>query len=304
MRNLFKQAHGDVATQFSTETEVRLDTSMIKKFMVAGTVAFGILAGGAQQAHADDLTYGRIIGGAAGALIGGMATKHVRDGSVRASAMVMTGAIGSMVGEHVARPTEPQQPQQRVVYQNNYPQQQPQPVYQNSPQQRPAYQQNTYRQPEPVGAVRNSGPLMFTGDQLDMPPVITAALARTNTALVASGDAPMSNDPVATSRLAKATDHLLSSAGIFAARKDKWDDAATLVGAEGDAARARAAEGLGKARSGVEQATKEWAQVRNVFAERGLDVSRVDDAVRERLANLKEADRYEYRTTQQPAYRY
>jgi hypothetical protein len=317
MKNLFRAAHADVATQLSTDNDTRFDASVVKRLMGAMLMTATLV--GATAAHADNGTmFGQIFGAAIGAAVGAKATQHVQDNVVKYGLITAVGAVGSYAGGEMGkridgspdqRQGQQQQQVSRPMQQTNYETRNDQ-GYQQQGYQQQGYPQQAYPQPPARNDSRSAqegwqyrgqsqdGPTVFSGDAAGMPKIVSASLARANTGLIASGSGSLSNDPVASARLAKVTDRLVAGAQSYGSRIDAWDDAATLTGIEGGAARTKAADGLAVARRDLDANVKDWAQVRNVLAQRGYDVSQVDKVVKDRLVSVDEPNRYVYNGSQ------
>jgi hypothetical protein len=323
MKELLKAAHEDIARQIGSEERAWCDMGAVKRLVATSLVSAGLVIGGVSPAHAGDgSTFGAIIGGAVGTLGGAAATRHQSDYAVRAAAMVAAGAAGTWAGKAVGERIDAPRQDPRAVpnrsdgYYDGRAQVrevvvvervEPVRVVQRYDTARPgqaverfdpprdqfssrAYQRDADRGWESREQAR--GDLLFSPEASGFNPVLCAALARNHMQMAASGGKELSSNPVFKARLGKAVERLLVSSREYAGKIDAWDDAATLIGPEGVAARTKAAESLIAARRDLDGRAVEYVQVRNVLAQQGFNVSDVDNAVIDRTSGLTEPARY------------
>lgn len=282
MQNLFREAFADVAAQLSKDPEHRYINDGVKKFIAASATGFLLATGAAQDAKAfDTSTFTSIIGGAIGAYAGSALTKNTNDQTARNAVLVGTGAAGvwagQVVGEKMMKPDAPVMNQE---YRSNM----------NPPASHDSYR--NARLDAPIRSQSVQGPLLFSPESAGFAPMIASALNQGQMKIVASGQTSLNNNPVLNARLSKVTQSAASSIAQYGASAEQWEDASTLSGSQGVAARTKAAEVVAEARRNMSVQVNAYAQVRNVIAQKGYDVAFADELLNVQSAKFAEPSRY------------
>ena len=303
MRNLIQNALRSIAQQVVDQDEQRKHSLESLRKLVTIGVATAVLsvASYTPDAQASDQNYGRILGGGVGALVGASLGKHMPVAQ-RTAVAVVAGTAGAWVGESIGhRMDDNARAAQAAERARQFEQQRQQNrSYSNVPAVRQT-QFGSYQRPDQGTAIESRGrggyaqsEQVFDPTAFGMPEVIANSLrASGNIGLVADGGSSLS--ATAAKQLHDATDSLSRTGKIYSAANSAWEASQLESGQDRLAVQARMGTALKNAEKLVQQKASVWANVRNVLASQGFDVSASDEKVKNEFAGLSSPRQYDFR---------